>query len=218
MNPTFTDEQHAARWLARFALPFVNATPDQLREAAFTAYAQNVGKQPCRCDGTDEPFKKFNFERYDIYKKVSNEELLTLQGLIRTMLYIVLSDKKYEELPKDIKRRVKGIEKTIKTVFTRIKWFYEWKGKGQASVLREGKNEDGVILSLEEWFIQAITMCLYSQSLSDVVEPIKGEGFDKLGMCPVCGIFFEKIRKNKEYCSDNCAEAARMRRVRRKNK
>jgi hypothetical protein len=137
------------------------------------------------------------------------------------MLYIVLSGKRHEELPKDVKLQVKGIEKAVKDVFTRVKCRYEWKGKGQASVLREGKESDGVISRLEEWLIQAITMCLYSVSLAPAcheIEPMKGAGFDKLGMCPMCEVFFEKIRKNKEYCSEKCQQAALMRRIRSKKK
>ncbi|GAB1351857.1 hypothetical protein MASR1M12_05880 [Erysipelotrichia bacterium] len=149
MNPIFTDEQHAARWLAEFALPFVNATPDQLRKTAFNAYAQNISKI-CRCDGTDKEPPKVDFERNDTYKRVTDQELATLQKLIQTMLYIVLSGKYYEELPKDIRRQVKVIEKAIKNVFVRIKCCYEWKGKGQASVLRIAKANNGVILRLEE--------------------------------------------------------------------
>ena len=150
MNPIFTDEQHAARWLARFALPFVNATPDQLRKTAFGTYVWNTHKGICRCDGTDEEPPKVDFERYDIYRNTKTEELAALQKLIQTMLYIVLSGKYYEELPKDIRRQVKGIEKAIKNVFVRIKCCYEWKGKGQASVLRIAKANNGVILRLEE--------------------------------------------------------------------
>jgi len=220
MNQIFTDEQHAARWLAKFALPFVNAAPDQLRETAFNAYAQNISKI-WRCDGTDEVIEKFDFERYDIYRKTKTEELAALQKLIQTMLYIVLSDKRYEELPKDVKRQVKGIEKTIKNVFIRIKCCYEWKGKGQASVLREGKESDGVISRLEEWFVQAITLCLCSVSLAPAcheIEPMKGAGFDKLGMCPNCGVFFEKNRKDQEYCSFRCKDATMKRIKRQSNK
>lgn len=217
MNTFFTDEQHAARWLAKFALPFVNATLDQLRETAFNAYAQNVGKKTLwRCDGTDEVLKKIDFERYDIYKKVTDQELADLQNLVKTMLRIVLSGKRHEELPKDIKRQVAGIEETIKGVITGTEYCYEWKGKGKAHTLRVGKANDGVLSELKEWLILAITMCLYSYSLNDELEPMKGEGFDKIGMCPVCGVFFEKVRKSKEYCSENCQQTALMRRVRSK--
>ncbi len=220
MIPTFSDEQHAARWLAKFALPFVNATPEHLRKTAFNVYAQNIGKkQPCRCDGTDDVVKDFDYEGYDTYKRVTDKKLADLQKLIKTMLYIALSGKYYEELPKDIKRQVEGIEETIKTVFTRVKCCYEWKGKGRASVLREGRKGDGVISRLEEWFIQTITDCLYSISLAPAcheIEPMKGEGFDKIGMCPVCNAFFEKKRKDQDFCSDKCSAAARMRRLRSK--
>jgi hypothetical protein len=206
MNQIFTDEQHAARWLAKFALPFVNAAPDQLRETAFNAYAQNISKI-WRCDGTDEVIEKFDFERYDIYRKTKTEELAALQKLIQTMLYIVLSGKRHEELPKDIKRQVESIEKAIELVATGTKYSHEWKGKGKAHTLRIAKANDGVISRLKEWLIMAATMCLYSFSLSDEVEPMKGQGFEKIGMCPKCEIFFEKKRKDQEYCSKRCRDA-----------
>jgi len=215
MNPIFTDEQHAARWLAEFALPFVNATPDQLRETAFNAYAQNISKI-WRCDGTDEVIEKFDFERYDIYRNAKTEELATLQKLIQTMLYIVLSGKKHEELPKDVKRQIEGIEKTIELVATGAKYCYEWKGRGKAHTLRIAKANDGVISRLKEWFIMAATMCLYSFSLANEIEPIKGQGFEKIGMCPVCGIFFEKTRKDQEACTTKCSNALRQRRFKAK--
>lgn len=219
MNTTFTDEQHAARWLAKFALPFVNATPDQLRKVAFNTYAQNIGKkQPCRCDGTDDVIEEFDFERYDIYKRVTDQELTDLQKLIKTMLYIVLFGKRHEELPKDIKRQVESIEKAIELVSTGTKYSYEWKGKGKAHTLRIAKDGDGLISRLKEWFILAITNCLYSFSLADEIEPMKGQGFEKIGMCPVCGIFFEKKRKDQEYCSARCQQTMAVRRVREKQK
>ncbi|PKL48108.1 MAG: hypothetical protein CVV42_10635 [Candidatus Riflebacteria bacterium HGW-Riflebacteria-2] len=217
MNPTFTDEQHAARWLARFALPFVNAEPDQLRETAFNAYAQNTSKI-WRCDGTDEVVEEFDFERYDIYRNTKSEELAALQKLIQTMLYIVLSGKKHEELPKDIKRQVESIEKAIKLVSTGIEYSYEWKGRGKAHTLRIAKDGDGLISRLKEWFVLAITNCLYSFSLADEIEPMKGQGFEKIGMCPNCGIFFEKRRKDQEYCSARCQQTMAVRRVREKQK
>lgn len=222
-SPSFIDEQHAARWLAKFALPFVAAsTPEQIRHEANTAYAQNVGKKHlCLCDGTDEPVKKFDFERHAPYQKPTKQELAKLQDLVKTMLTIVLSGKRHDEMPKDIRRQVAGVEKTIKDVFDNAEYCYEWKGKGEASVLREGKSGDSLISRLREWFVSAIVMCLYSLSLAPTapeIEPMKGEGFDKIGMCPVCGVFFKKIRKNKEHCSERCQQTALMRRVRSKNK
>jgi ribosomal protein S27AE len=206
MNATFTDEQHAARWLAKFALPFVNSTPDQLRKAAFNAYAQNISKGICRCDGTDEVVEEFDFERYDIYKLVTDQELADLQKLIKTMLHIVLSDKTYEELPKDIKRQRTGIEREIKRIVAeKPEYTVEWGGKGKAFVLRLAKDEDDKVVSkLEKWFVLAITVCLQSFSMADEIEPVKGEGFEKLGMCPNCGVFFAKKRKDQEYCSVKC--------------
>ncbi len=207
MNPTFTDEQHAARWLAKFALPFVNATPDQLRKTASNAYAWNTFNGICRCDGTDKEPPKVDFERNDTYKRVTDQELTDLQKLVKTMLYIVLSGKRHEDLPKDVKQQVKEIEKAIESVFTSTKYNYEWKGKGKAHTLRKGKKGDGLISRLKEWFIVAITTCLYSFSLSDDIEPMKGAGFEKIGMCQKCEIFFEKKRRDQEYCSKRCRDA-----------
>lgn len=218
MNPTFTDEQHAARWLAKFALPFVNAkATTQLRYTAFTAYSQNVPRI-WRGDKTDLPIPEIDFERLGIYKNVTNEELKKLQGLVKAMLYIVLSERLHKDLPEDIREQIESIKQEIEAVVNGVEYSARWEGKARAIVLRVAKNDDGVLSYLKEWFILGITTTLYSFSLGEELTPMQGEGFDKLGLCPVCGVFFEKIRKNKEYCSDNCAEAARMRRVRRKNK
>lgn len=207
MNTTFTDEQHAARWLAKFALPFVNATPDQLRKVAFNVYAQNIGKKHlCRCDGTDEVVEEFDFERYDIYKRVTDQELTDLQKLIKTMLYIVLSGKRHEELPKDVEPQLTGIEMEIGRVVTeQHEYVVEWKGRGRAFALKVAKDgSDEIISRLKAWFILAATMCLTSYSMADEIEPMTGEGFRKIGMCPNCGLFFEKRRKDQEYCSVVC--------------
>lgn len=219
MNPVFTDEQHAARWLAKFALPFVNAAPDQLRETAFNAYAQNISKI-CRCDGTDEVIEKFDFERYDIYRNVKTEELADLQKLIKTMLYIVLSDKYYEELPKDVKRQRKGIEEAIKKIVAeQYKYAVEWRGKGKAFALRVAKDsDDKVVPTLKKWLVLAIVACLRSFSMADEIVPMRGQGFDKIGMCPNCGVFFEKNRKDQEYCSFRCKDATMKRIKRQSNK
>lgn len=39
-----------------------------------------------------------------------------------------------------------------------------------------------------------------------------GPGFEKVGKCPNCGVFFEKKRKDQEYCSRHCKSVVSMRR------
>ncbi len=215
----FTDEQHAARWLARFAIPFANAnTPRAIREAAFTAFAYNAS-MIWRGDGADVETSEADFENDEIYKHIKNNELVGLQELVKSMLYIVLSGKKHEELPSEIIQRITDIELEINKVVTRVPdCLVNWKGSGNSIIIPMPTDKESVLTRLKEWFILAITKCLYSFTILSMISPTRGHGFEKIGMCPVCGLFFEKIRKNKEFCSENCAETARMRRVRSKNK
>lgn len=204
MKSPFIDEQHAARWLARFALPFVKAdTAKQLRETAFSAYAQNVPNL-WRGDKTDLQTPEVDYDRYDIYKKVEDQELADLQGLVKAMLHIVLSGSRHESLPQEIKRQVPAIEREIKKVTRSPEYSVDWKGSGRAAVIPIAADKEQVVARLKEWIILGITNCLYSFSLADEVKTMKGYGFEKLGLCPNCGIYFEKKRKDQEYCSVKC--------------
>ncbi len=166
-SPSFIDEQHAARWLAKFALPFVAAsTPEQIRHDAFTCYSHNV-PNVWRGDDGDLPTPEVDFERYDIYRQVTNDELFTLQGTVKAMLFIVLSGRKNSELPPATKKQVAKIEREITKIANSSKYKAVWRGRGEALLSKEA--EGGVILRLRTWFVQAITTCLYSSSL------LKGE-------------------------------------------
>ena len=42
----------------------------------------------------------------------------------------------------------------------------------------------------------------------------QGEGFNHIGLCPICEKLFKKNKKNQEYCSRKCQSVGTMRRIR----
>lgn len=57
----------------------------------------------------------------------------------------------------------------------------------------------------------------YPDVINRCIRKINDYFKNRFGTCPNCNASFEKIRKNKKFCSENCQQAALMRKVRSKN-
>lgn len=212
--------------LIDFILPFVNADPKAAVNLFIEFYASDDHIEKERADfladfGKPMPRSSEIIEgirRYRLQFRAQAKEIQDLQKMIRSMLTIAIRGKRGEsisDIPIDV---VEEIEDRINKAFERGNPAANWRGVG-GTYLTYDSNPDLNMLHICSSFIIHDVVKAFEFLPAPGGKPFRaGPGFDWLGLCPNCGIFFEKNRKNQEYCSKRCKDAKLMRIYRNKKK
>ncbi len=212
MQNNSIDKRLTAEWLIEFILPFANAKGEDEIIERFSACFMAIKGGYCLSNKSQGAANFIKTAAALMRQKRLCELILDSQQFLIDMLTVTLSNCREAALPVALQERIPAIEERVKKNLPALAPSVEWKGQGECSVFEDHYRPENEVSYVERLAVKNITSCLYSVRIEDNF--YIGSGFEKVGMCPVCGKFFEKIRKNKEYCSENCAETARMRRVR----
>lgn len=145
------------------------------------------------------------------------KKLIALQEIVYGMITIPILSKRGEPIPEGVIRLIRQIEHRLTSLRSERKLKVNWKSYGRtyAVTIDHAIEEKSLFFVFEARLLIAAEFAFHSKKDEPALD---GPGFDKVGICPNCGIFFEKKRKNQEYCSSNCKSAAMMRRMRSRKK
>lgn len=212
----FPDQNNAVKWLIKYVIPFVNASSQKDIISVFVD-ALNDLITP-----------QFRFEGAGVFKILDPVEqakeflgdgefvatVILSHGFIKSMLSIALN-KPESKLPDDLETQIADIETKIQDYFSdKSEIKVSWKGFGK-NYVRIKNTSLGYINTVEEVMVKSIVSCAYSTFIGnhgDASAFSSGIGLQKVGRCQNCGRFFEKKRKDQEYCSKKCGDAVRARR------
>jgi hypothetical protein len=202
MYHKFLSEEQSTEALIKLLLPFIN---EETGEGIKSSYNK---MREC-------PF--FSNLELKFPAQASLKELLDLQDFLKNVMTIALMEKRKDCFPEPLQNQIPTIENRINENLDTLNTKAFWRGQGEcyeAKTIQPSKNE---VKRFERFFVRCILKCLYSFWIDEENFYI-GKGYEKVGRCPNCEIFFEKKRKNQEYCSEKCRKAAQMRRLRESKK
>ncbi|KAF1079417.1 MAG: hypothetical protein GQF41_4297 [Candidatus Rifleibacterium amylolyticum] len=241
---SFSDQERAIEWLIEYVLPFVNsASISEIAESLVkvTDAAIILGTDDKMQKTSETTAEEIHALTND---KMLSKQAEDLNVFIKQVMTIALIKKPYDELPADIKNHIDSIEKRITKHFSDSKPVASWRGMGQCCIdlertLGSAMNiaEKAMIhaivaclycdYSLTEenrMLVRGTTEFKHSYKISTIDLDFSlcdsdnglyfGQGYFKIGMCPNCGVFFRKSRKDQEYCSRSCKSAFISRKIR----
>jgi len=235
MVDSFKNEKNAVLWLQDLLLPFLNSSGDQqIIETFINAYLYLQFNSLAAEEFDPALFKRilnskdrhaqilFEIEnlgnKIDVIDSFNHESSLNRikdsKAFLVGMLTIALVNKEGKDIPENLKTRVPMIEERILNHY-KNDWEVFWRGKGELFVVPKTKDVyGGKVAWAEGEIVFFITDYFFSCGIED--EKSRGNGFDKIGLCPNCGIFFAKKRKDQEGCSKQCSNNLRVKRFREK--
>jgi len=213
--------------LTEFILPFVNANPDDAAKLFVDSHASEAHLEKEKTDffadfGVPLPDETSARKRMKLARKylmAKAEEIRELQTIIKTMLLIAMRGKAGQSISDIPTSTIEKIENKINRVFARKKPAAQWRGAEGTYLVFEpdSGNLDWFDIYSGNWIYCVVQSLVLLPGFDGKPERL-GPGYRLLGMCPVCGIFFQRRRNTKEFCSDKCASAARMRAYRERKK
>lgn len=199
----FLSEDQAAVWLIDNVIPWVNIeSDDELRE------------QFPKLIGNEKASMGLKFPNVPI-RAYHTRRLIETRDFLKDMLSITLMREREAALPETLKDRIPATEARILSHFQSGRTSVEWKGQGECFFLTSCQELTGELGAFEHLAVCAILKCLYSLHEKYFYT---GTGFHKIGLCPNCGIFFEKKRKDQEFCSKRCGSNVRVKKAYQKKK
>lgn len=208
-------KKETKEFLVAFIIPLIKATSDE----AVEIFANRFGARVILSDWEEElrnenPPRIVCLTKKDIFKR--SQEVLTCRDLIRSMILIALLGNQNRPIPCEVESQIPQIEKRINAAMSRDEPQAYWRG-ASGNFVSFVQTHPFDLLSFTTSLTIRIVTDAFQYRLGIDSEPIKiGLGYSIVGLCPVCGDFFERIRKTKEYCSDKCASAVRMRTYRKR--
>ncbi len=170
--------------LCQFVVPFVNSeSPDEAVKFYKGYYAEKEGQQAFR----EEVVKIF----YD---------------LLRDMLQIAIMSHQGRKVPDEVETRTKSIQDHIEQAFRENEYFACWNSSAGTFVAPKPFYLNNEFGSLNNETIKTVVWNF--TRIPDSPCP-DGDGFRWIGLCPNCGIFFEKRRRDQLYCSEVCGGTVR---------
>lgn len=218
MLDSLNEEKKNLAWIKKYFIPFYNSKSDDEIKKTFTAAYVGSLWQDCESQEGEGYFSNLIRERFN--KPLFLKEVKEAKAFLEDVVKIAFLGERDEELPPELKKKTPEIEKRIRHYFLEQQELeIKWRGKNENYVVTSyslaGQGDDRVG-AVTRHAVLAITTCFCSSAADFNFE--KGIGFEKVGMCPNCEIFFEKKRKDQEYCSAKCQKAAGMRRIREEKK
>lgn len=211
-------------FVKRFLIPFVNAKSDKEKLESF----ENIAK-----DGItflmDRPKLKIVIADNANLKLVS-EKINQTHEIILKMLRIALVDGEFEKLyPEKINNynadywELTDLEKYIvETLEENYKEFIQyWRGKGLTFPMFQNHKIGNIYSFIEEKLIRLLILLFESSGTitKDKNEPdtYTAIGYKYFAICPKCGKFFYKKRKDMIFDSEKCSNAEHQKRHRKRN-
>ena len=219
------DEQHCIEFVKLHLLPFINSKESERVEAFEDLYLKGIGF----VSRWKQVFEDQNFLDQERKKKDYLIKINQLHSFFYKMLSIALIDdafeKYYPEKLKDLDSfdDMTDFEKSLKeSVEIAIKSSaYQWRGKGSCYTLPFLSSEHPVFDEVKSVTI-SILLDLFKSEVYDIEPDEKtfnysfAIGYTFFAVCPKCGKFFYRKRKDQVYCSDKCRIADGVSRFRRR--
>jgi hypothetical protein len=211
----FKDSSDALAWFIEYVLPFVNCTTEiDKQNAFFSIWQRNSDLEEF---GDDEKHYKGANEFHRFIKR------LMLVAFAFENTKSVDSELEIPDTPPlDLEARLKEF---LMPADLWVRWNEKMCFVGFSPQVRmpEKYIEQLIVHSIAQCFYIMPPVFIFASAFADNHLPpksdyIKGPGFEKVGLCPNCGIFFAKSRKDQEYCSKRCNTAASVRRLRERKK
>lgn len=165
-------------------------------------------------------YKRYHIQ--NVFKRESKEsKILKFRDILSAMLKIALLGKQGKGLPPDLIEKIPMVEECILDAVSGEKPVVVWRGReGTYKIVLPPdapKKEFGQ--GVYSW-IRDIAESFQRQSAKDkaLESFLTSYGYEIVGLCPNCGIFFAKKRKDQEHCSRNCQVVASNRQRRRLKK
>jgi len=155
----------------------------------------------------------FNEMDKPIYEASLLEEFDTVccfMSLFRKMLTIVLSSEYFLATDDNEKEaEYQELESKIEKILEVVKPVVRWRGKDYAGIIGYNPpgNEDDRQCRQGIFALAQVTRLMLNAFHYE--NPV---GANFIGLCPKCGKFFEKKRKDQDYCSKKCGDAVRAKR------
>lgn len=208
-----SEEAAAFKWVCKYVLPFVNAASDAESLRVFClAYAElrlNFRAENTRPENIEKLVQSISAK---LKEESSMTELKTLREFLDELLCVCLTPTQVMSRSEDEARK---IEDWIEAVLTTSMLRAEWRGFGNCIVLSY-PTKLGCLAAYEYSAVKSITTC-FSSLICDNIREIS-PWIEKIGVCPNCNVFFEKKRKDQEYCSKRCRDNTQMRQYMRKRR
>lgn len=209
------DQDEAMEWLIEYVLPFANAKDDKeiiilLLKANNYAFA-DASYMTHRITDLYAPKIKPDIKevfRTALLEKSTTTKRAQSHTLIKDMLTIRLA----MAIPEAVKKRIPATERQIKNILNGEKFTgVSWRSSDKCIVHAPMFEPELVLENVTFFMVRGIAKNLYAYKGNC------GSAIEKVGMCPNCGIFFNKKRKDQEYCSRSCKSIFVSRKFRNKN-
>jgi len=217
----YESEKELKKVLVNDIIPFVNADPDS--EEVFTQFVEANTSLRLVEEGKADYFKDFKKPQPDrgVEMMISvldhnrrffndkHKEIKELHFMLKTMLIIAFRGfrgQSIDDIPSNV---IRTIEKKMNEIFKRKQPESRWRGMGGNYVMYSPKGHklDPFSSAAGHWINCVTTLFDFYPDANGKPEFL-GDGYSVVGMCPNCGIFFGKKRKDQEYCSRNCQVVA----------
>ncbi|MEW6711456.1 MAG: hypothetical protein AB1403_16650 [Candidatus Riflebacteria bacterium] len=169
--------------LCQFVVPFVNSeSPDEAVK-----------------------FYKGYYAEKESQKVFAEEVVKNFYILLRDMLQIAIMSHQGRKVPDEIEARADSIQRQIERAFQETDYYAVWNSKAGTFAFPK------LLLSSDEFGPannETIKTIVWNFTRIPNSPCPDGDGFRWIGLCPNCGIFFEKRRRDQEFCSRNCQVVA----------
>jgi hypothetical protein len=212
------------KWFIGNVLPFLNAKTDKELLNSFVRiviereeFSSVYGKAISKAMNIEVPGSIYNTPEeagFDAEEQLEDEdnfnELMESWAFLKEALRIAFSEKTVlnEELENRIKKNL-AANHTVK-----------WQGKGKTYVFAtdKGISNSNLVAEVERDLVSLIVSFFGNSntfifSSDSILSKAFAAAYEKIGMCPNCGIFFEKKRKDQEYCSKSCGSNVRVKKA-----
>lgn len=215
-------EKELKKVLINDIIPFVNADSDS-NEAVAQFVEANAGQHLIEKEKADY-YRDFQTQKPDRavemmatmlnqnrqYFAGKHKEIKELHFMLKTMLVVAFRGfrgQSIDDIPSSV---IKAIEKKMNEIFKKKQPEATWRGLGGNYVMYSSKSHklDPFSLAAGDWVNCVASLFSFYPDATGKPE-ILGVGYNIVGMCSNCGIFFAKKRKDQEYCSKACGSNVR---------
>ncbi|MDD2998238.1 MAG: hypothetical protein PHV05_04195 [Candidatus Riflebacteria bacterium] len=207
MEFEYVTDKELKETLVDFIVPFVNAEPND----AVTIFVDRFGASQELPDWTEELLEQGAFiphlAKSDLRKRVL--EIMKLQEIAKNMLSIALHGIQGRPIPKIVEGKIPQIEDFINIAVARNRSRAHWRGSEGNFVLHLPAQSFDAFRFVQSMTVSIVVVAFEMKVGIDRKIIKKGIGFDSVGLCPNCGVFFGKKRKDQLYCSEVCGGTAR---------
>lgn len=207
MEFEYVTDKELKETLVDFIVPFVNAEPND----AVTIFVDRFGASQELPDWTEELLEQGAFiphlAKSDLRKRVL--EIMKLQEIAKNMLSIALHGIQGRPIPKIVEEKIPQIEDFINIAVARNRSRAHWRGAKGNFVLYLPAQSLDLFCVVQSMTVSVMVEAFEMRVGIDRQISKKGVGFTFVGLCPNCGVFFVKKRKDQLYCSEVCGGTAR---------